>query len=109
MARKQTGQGGAQMGLPTLDWKVCQCGCNLQFLSQGKGRARRYFNDSHKKRAYRNRLWERAQNDATSFAMWEGCTDSLVEEYACCDANENAQQWAQYELMRRARVGSFDS
>jgi hypothetical protein len=108
MARAKAGQGGIQTVLPGLDWKTCQCGCGLQFLPLKKGRQRRYFNDTHKTRAYRNRKWERAQNDAISFQMWEGCTDSLVEEYACSDANENAQQWAQYELQRRARFADFD-
>lgn len=107
MVKRQAGQGGTQAALPFGDWKVCQCGCGLMFMPLKKGRQRQYYNDTHKTRAYRERKWERAQNDAASFQMWEGCSDDLVREYAEC-AEPNSSWWASYELDRRARFSDVD-
>lgn len=105
MARKQAGQGGIQMGLPTLDWKMCKCGCGSQFLLSGKGRAREYFNDSHKKRAYRDRMAERANTDAQSFQIWQGVSDDMLAEACFSDPEQYETQWAWYERDRRVRMG----
>lgn len=106
MAKQQAGQGGSQMGLPTLDWSVCQCGCGYQFLNKPKGRKRRYYNDSHKKRAYRYRMLTTYQNDVISYEMWKGDTDRHVEAWARYEAETDKVLWARYELERRARVAA---
>lgn len=101
MARKQTGQGGQQMGLPTLDWKTCQCGCGKQFLPLKKGRQRKYFDDSHKKRAYRDRIYQRMLISEEAEEYWHGWTDEAITDWII-EAPDSEEAWlGQWELYRR--------
>ena len=96
------------MGLPTLDWKTCDCGCGKQYLNSNKGRHRRYFNDTCKKRAYRRRIAEQAFWDAEAEETWKDCDDDTIEWYIAQSPDSQAAWLGQWELYRRAKVGSFD-
>jgi len=103
MAKSKAGQGGTQMGLPTLDWKTCQCGCGLQFLPLKKGRQRRYFNDSHKTRVYRRNKKERHEYDREAEEFWRGWSDAAITQWIE-GAPESEEAWlGQWELYRRGR------
>ena len=103
MARRKVGQGGIQMVLPTIEWRMCACGCGQMFVANENGRPREYLNDSHKKRSYRGRKATQQQNDEYSAGMWEGFTDGAVRQWADEDKSGDTGWWALYELERRGR------
>lgn len=103
MAIKQTGQGGQQMGLPTLDWQTCQCGCGLQFLPLKKGRQRKYYNDTHKTRVYRHKRKEREYYDAECEEIWRGVSDEGIAMLIRENPDSYYAWSGQWELYRRGR------
>jgi len=44
-----------QIALPGLETFLCECGCNQYSMRSTRGNPRRYINDTHKKRAARQR------------------------------------------------------
>lgn len=103
MARHKVGKGGIQMVLPTIDWRVCACGCGQKFVANETGRAREYLNDTHKKRAYRGRKATLQQNDEYSEGMWVGFAVEAIQQWAEEGGDSDIAWWAKYELERRSR------
>lgn len=103
MARKRAGEGGNQMGLPTLEWYMCMCGCGSSFLQGEKGRKREYLNDSHKKRAYRDRTKEREAYDAEAKEAYYDWTSEAIEVFINSMPGTYAAWLGQWELYRRSR------
>jgi hypothetical protein len=108
MATRKPGQGGTQMGLPGVNWTICMCGCGTSFVENGKGRKREYLNDTHKKRAYRERTTQQKRYDDDAQEAWKGWTDDSIVAYISA-APESYTAWlGQWELYRRSRTNQFD-
>lgn len=101
--RDRSGQGGTfQNVLPTMVQSICQCGCNQTFMALNMGRKRKYANDTHKKRAYRERVKVETADrwSADYFKTW---TDEDLEASALHDPDTARREWAEYEIDRRER------
>lgn len=110
MAKRKAGQGGIQTGLPGMDWWTCKCGCGQSFLQNEKGRKREYMNDSHKKRAYRERVTEEARYNVEAEAAWLGWSDDEIRNYISVAPDSYVAWSGQWELYRREKCNvGFDS
>lgn len=80
--KKQT----SQALLPTIEQVLCACGCGQYFMAQKTPRKRLYLNNTHKKRAARNRQALQRKNGTVrltpkGWVYWQCQDQAQLERY----------------------------